>query len=79
MKIKNLIKHLQILDQEKELVIMARDGSDWESGIVVNENDIELDEVYPCEDNGLGGVLHDDNFDPEEGIGVSCYVIRIQA
>ena len=80
MKIKDLIKHLQTLDQDKELVIIGTDPTDWNYGMVVNENSISLENVYPSEDNGLEGELEtpelnedDDDFEGE----VECYVIRI--
>jgi hypothetical protein len=80
MKIKDLIKHLQTLDQDKELVIIGTDPTDWDYGMVVNENSISLENVYPSEDNGLEGELEipelnedDDDFEVE----VECYVIRI--
>ena len=80
MKIKALIKHLQTLDQDKELVIIGTDPTDWDYGMVVNENSISLENVYPSEDNGLEGELEipelnedDDDFEGE----VECYVIRI--
>jgi hypothetical protein len=80
MKIKDLIKHLQTLDQDKELVIIGTDPTDWDYGMVVNENSISLENVYPSEDNGLEGELEipelnkdDDDFEGE----VECYVIRI--
>jgi hypothetical protein len=80
MKIKDLIKHLQTLDQDKELVIIGTDPTDWNYGMVVNKNSISLENVYPSEDNGLEGELEipelnedDDDFEGE----VECYVIRI--
>ena len=80
MKIKDLIVHLQTLDQEKELVILATDPTDWTYGQVVDNTTIELDEVYPCEDNGLEGAIeipeYDEDFEGDEGV-VSCYVIRM--
>ena len=89
MKIKDLIKHLQTLDQDKELVIIATDPTGWGYGMVVNENSIELEEVYPCEDNGLKGELEvpinenkhnddDEDDDDDDDYGtVECYVIRM--
>jgi len=53
MKIKDLIKHLETLDQEKELVILATDPTGWDYSQIVDNTTIQLDEVYPCEDNGL--------------------------
>ena len=53
MKIKDLIKHLETLDQEKELVILATDPTDWTYGQMVDDTTIELSEVYPSEENGL--------------------------
>ena len=85
MKIKDLIKHLQTLDQDKELVIIATDPTDWDYGMVVNENSIELGEVYPNEDNGLEGELevpineNEHNNDDEDYYygAIECYVIRM--
>ena len=80
MKIKDLIVHLQTLDQEKELVILATDPTDWTYGQVVDNTTIELDEVYLCEDNGLEGLIeipeYDEDFEGDEGV-VPCYVIRM--
>jgi hypothetical protein len=75
MKIKDLIKHLQTLDQNKQLVIIATDPTDWDYGMVVNKKSIELDEVWPCEDNGLEGELPEPDYDNDKG--VDCYVIRL--
>jgi hypothetical protein len=71
MKIKDLIKHLETLDQEKQLVIIGVDPTDWEYGSVVNEDSIQEETVYPCEDNGLLNELGENHTD------VECYVIRI--
>jgi len=79
MKIKDLIKHLETLDQEKELVILATDPTGWDYGQVVDDTTIELDEVFPCEDNGLEGTIEVPEYDEDsdnEGL-VSCYVIRM--
>ena len=80
MKIKDLIVHLQTLDQDKELVILATDPTGWTYGEMVDETTIELDEVYPCEDNGLEGAIeipeYDEDFEGDEGV-VSCYTIRM--
>lgn len=77
MKIKDLIKHLQTLDQDKELVIIGTDPTDWDYGLVVTEHDINLEEVYPNEDNGLKGYLPEVDWDVEDPKGIECYVIRI--
>ena len=53
MKIKDLIKHLETLDQEKELVIIATDPTGWDYGMVVGENSINESVIYPSEENGL--------------------------
>ena len=80
MKIKDLIVHLQTLDQDKELVILVTDPTGWTYGEMVDETTIELDEVYPCEDNGLEEAIeipeYDEDFEGDEGV-VSCYVIRM--
>ena len=77
MKIKDLIKHLKTLNQEKELVVIAKDPTDWEYGLVVNETTIELEEIYPCEDNGLEGEIEHEYDEDEYPIEVECYVIRL--
>jgi hypothetical protein len=80
MKIKDLIKHLQTLDQDKELVIIATDPTDWDYGMVVNENSISLENVYPSEDNGLVYELETPELNKDDGEvegEVECYVIRI--
>ena len=90
MKIKDLIKHLQTLDQDKELVIIATDPTDWDYFKVVNENSIGLGEVYPSDENGLEGKLEvpinenkhnnddDEDDDDDDDYGyVECYVIRM--
>lgn len=78
MKIKDLIKHLETLDQDKELVVIGTDPTDWEYGLVVTPESIELEEIIPCDDNGLEGELDvkldDDGNEIDE---VECYVIRI--
>ena len=80
MKIKDLIKHLETLDQEKELVILATDPTDWTDGQVVDNTTIGLEEVYPSEENGLEGAIeipeYDEDFEGDEGV-VECYVIRM--
>jgi len=76
MKIKDLIKHLQTLDQEKELVILATDPTGWGYGQVINDETIELEEIYLCEDNGLEGLVETkENEDGDET--AECYVIRV--
>jgi hypothetical protein len=77
MKIKDLIKHLETLDQEKELVILATDPTDWTYGQMVDDTTIDLSEVYPSEDNGLEGVLERTEEEEDDDLGVSCYVIRM--
>jgi hypothetical protein len=72
MKIKDLIKHLETLDQEKELVVIATDPTGWGYGTVVSDKAIELDEIYPCEDNGLEEIEIDGDDNERE-----CYVIRL--
>lgn len=88
MKIKDLIKHLETLDQEKELIIIATDPTGWDYGAVVDEYSISEDTIYPCEENGLieyfgnedevdEGEEDMDNEDEDNDNGVECYVIRI--
>lgn len=77
MKIKDLIKHLETLDQEKELVILATDPTDWTYGQMVDNTTIDLSEVYPSEDNGLEGVLERTEEEEDDDLEVSCYVIRM--
>ena len=89
MKIKDLIKHLETLDQEKELVIIATDPTDWDYGMVVNDNSIYEDVIYPSIDNGLDEYFkdeiemieskydEDEDGNEEEYDGIECYVIRM--
>ena len=77
MKIKDLIVHLQTLDQEKELVILADDYTDWTYGQIVDDTTIGLEEVYPSEDNRLEGVLERTKEEEDDDLEVSCYVIRM--
>jgi hypothetical protein len=77
MKIKDLIKHLETLDQEKELVILATDPTDWTYSQIVDDTTIGLEEVYPSEENGLEGVLERTEEEEDDDLGVSCYVIRM--
>lgn len=85
MKIKDIIKHLETLDQEKEWVILGTDPTDWDYGLVIEPNVIQLESVFPCEDNGLFGNDEDDVPLLEMGVNedgipneeVECYVTRI--
>lgn len=84
MKIKDLIKHLETLDQEKELIIIATDPTGWDYGAVVDEYSISEDTIYPCEENGLieyfgneDEVGEEDMDDEDNDNEVECYVIRI--
>ena len=77
MKIKDLIVHLQTLDQDKELVILATDPTGWDYGQMVDETTIYLDEVYPSEDNGLEGMLERTEEEEDDDLEVSCYTIRM--
>ena len=76
MKIKDLIKHLETLDQEKELIVISTDPTGWEYGEVVNDTTISLESVYPCEENGLEGQLIMTEDEEDEG-DVECYVINV--
>jgi hypothetical protein len=76
MKIKDLIKHLETLDQEKELIVISTDPTGWEYGEVVNDITIGLESVYPCEENGLEGQLIMTEDEEDEG-DVECYVINV--
>jgi hypothetical protein len=73
MKIKELIQYLGTLDEEKELVIIVTDPTGWDYGMVVESHNIELEEVYPSNENGLEGELKTDE-DQDE---VECYTIRL--
>jgi len=75
MKIKDLIKHLETLDQEKDLVVIATDPTGWDYGTVVDERFIQLEEIWPSEDNGLEDELGEPDYDNDKGI--ECYVIRL--
>jgi len=76
MKIKDLIKHLETLDQDKELVILATDPTGWNYGQMVDDTTIDLEEVYPCEANGSLDLERTEE-EEEDDLEVSCYVIRM--
>ena len=85
MKIKDLIKHLETLDQEKELIVIATDPTGWEYGEMVDDKSISLSDVYPCVENGLDGLMimpeninddGDDDDDDNDG-RVKCYIINM--
>ncbi len=76
-KSKATIKHLETLDQEKELVILATNPTDWTYGYwtysqMVDDTTIQLSEVYPSEDNVLERTEEED-----DNLEVLCYVIRM--
>jgi hypothetical protein len=92
MKIKDLIKYLETLDQEKKLVIIATDPTGWEYSEIVSENTIDESVIYPSEDNGLTWYFEDeiemieskyDEVDEDEDVnddeddGIECYVINM--
>jgi len=79
MKIKDLIKHLETLDQEKELIIIATDPTGWDYGAIVDENSITEDTVYLSDENELSEYFVDEDDMDEDGepIEVECYVIRM--
>ena len=85
MKIKDIIKHLETLDQDKDLVILATDPTDWDYGLLVTPDVIKLESIFPCEDNGLFGYWDDGipllemgvDEDGHENETIDCYVIRM--
>jgi hypothetical protein len=81
MKSKATIKHLETLDQKKELIILATNPTDWTYGHwtygqMVDDTTIQLSEVYPSEDNGLERVLERTE-EEDDNLEVLCYVIRM--
>lgn len=78
MKIKDLIKHLETLDQEKELVLIATDPNGWDTGLVIDDSVIHLDEVFPDMDNGLEEKIEPEYDEDEYPVGIECYVIRLE-
>ena len=91
MKIKDLIKHLETLDQEKELIVIATDPTGWDYGEMVDDKSITEGDVYPCEENGLDGLMimpefiyddddddDDHDYDDDDDNGrVDCYIINM--
>jgi hypothetical protein len=75
MKIKDLIKHLETLDQEKELVVIATDPTGWDYGLIIDDTTIKLEEIWPSEENGLELGLGEPDYDNDKGI--DCYVVRL--
>ena len=78
MKIKDIIEHLKTLDQDKELIVLGTDPTDWTYSQMVTPETINIESVYPYDENGLEGMLEmgvdEDGHENEE---VECYVIRI--
>lgn len=78
MKIKDLIKHLETLDQEKQLIVEATDPTGWTYMEIVSDKTISLTEVYPCEDNGMEDVLiRTQDEDGDDDDSVVCYSISM--
>jgi hypothetical protein len=77
MKIKDLIKHLETLDQEKQLVVVATDPTGWSYVEIVSDETISLSEVYPCDDNGMENVLIRTEEEEDDDEAVKCYVISM--
>ena len=79
MTVKDLIKYLEKLEQDREIIVIAKDPTDYEYPTVVTTDIICLEEVY-------GDVAEMAGFeevepDPETGeiIEHQCYVIRVDA
>jgi hypothetical protein len=77
MKIKNLIKYLETLDQEKQLIVVATDPTGWNYMEIVSDETISLSEVYPCDDNGMENVLIRTEEEEDDDEAVKCYVINM--
>ena len=77
MKIKDLIKYLETLDQEKQLVVVATDPTGWSYVEIVSDETISLSEVYPCDDNGMEDVLIRTQEEEDDDESVVCYSIRM--
>ena len=77
MKIKDLIKHLETLDQEKQLIIVATDPTGWDYMEIVSNETISLGEVYPSEDNGMEDVLIRTQEEEDDDEATQCYVINM--
>lgn len=83
MKIKDLIKHLETLDQEKQLLISGVDPTDYATTFVLKPECIEETTVWPIDSNGdvipdLEGAVNKD-FAEEGGDvfnDVDCYIIK---
>jgi len=76
MKSKATIKHLETLDQEKELVILATDPTDWTYGHWTYGQMVDDTTIQLSEDNGLEGVLERTK-EEDDDLEVLCYVIRM--
>jgi len=76
MKSKATIKHLETLDQEKELIILATDPTDWTYGHWTYGQMVDDTTIQLSEDNGLEGVLERTK-EEDDDLEVLCYVIRM--
>ena len=77
MKSKATIKHLETLDQKKELIILATDPTDWTYGHWTYSQMVDDTTIQLSEDNGLEGVLERTKEEEDDDLEVLCYVIRM--
>lgn len=80
MKVKELIKYLETLDQNKEIIIIAVDPTDYYYPTNFTPDNITLETLYEdhiVEEAGFPEVLPD----PETGEMKypECYVIKVEA
>jgi len=79
MKVKDLIKYLEKLDQDKQIIVIAKDPTDYEYPTPVTTDIINLEEVYMDFDgDGFENLQITHNEEGEE-IVPECYVIRVDA
>jgi hypothetical protein len=84
MTVKELIKHLETLDQDKQIIVIAKDPTDYEYPTSVTTDIINLEEVYIHNYEGDVNNEFKDlqtiyNENTGEEIVPTCYVIRVDA
>ena len=76
MKIKDLIVHLQTLEQDRELILLLSDYVGRDSSKMIDEHTIKSENLFMCKANGLQSlIVKEKNKDSGK---LKCYVVRME-
>ena len=76
MKIKDLIVHLQTLEQDRELILLLSDYVGRDSSKMIDEHTIKSENLFMCKANGLQSlIIKEKNKDSGK---LKCYVVRME-